>query len=774
MTRLLPFIVTVIVTLAAMPFCVQAQSQVNIIPYPNEVKMGEGVFEVNENCTVVSHDKELKSIADLLTKAMRNVYRFNYSSEVQPAKDGRNIHLKFNKDSDIKPEGYQLTITRESINIAAPDAAGVFYATQSLLQLMYAGNELPTCIINDAPRFGYRGMMLDVARHFQPVSYVKQLLDQLALLKINRFHWHLTEDQGWRIEIKKYPKLTEKGAWRNGTIIGHYPGTGNDNQRYGGFYTQEEVKEVVRYAAQRFITVIPEIEMPGHSGAAIAAYPWLSCFPEEGTVVPHHPSNQTKKIGGKQVQESWGVYEDVYAPTEKTFQFLQDVIDEVVQLFPAPYIHIGGDECPKESWKRSAFCQQLIKEKGLKDEHGLQSYFIGRMEKYINSKGKKIIGWDEILEGGLAPNATVMSWRGEKGGIEAALQKHDVIMTPTSHCYLDYSQTKNEDSLVIGGYLPLEQVYQYEPVPEELSGKSEAKYVLGTQANLWTEYVPNSRKLEYMLFPRLAALAEVSWTQPERKSWERFQSGLPAYFTLLEKQGVNSSKAFYELAAAIVPAEDRTSMLWQLDSKLPQSTVMYKSPAGNFTQYTKPVSIMEEGVWQAQLVNNSKVVSSIAQPFMLHKAVGKHIKVSPSPARKYSGNNGVNGLVNGVISHNGLISAEWLGWEGIDMEAIIDFGSSQTIEKLVLYSLESKGSWIYPPAAITISASEDGISFREVFKQDISSSTSEKSFREIACNFGAISTTYLRINVRHFGTIPAGMAGAGNGAWLFIDEIAVY
>ncbi len=380
---------------------------------------------------------------------------------------------------------------------------------------------VPAVEIEDRPRFGYRGLMLDVGRHFFPLDYVKKFIDFVAMHKMNTMQLHLTEDQGWRIEIKKYPKLTSVGAFRNGTIIGHHPGTGNDNTRYGGFYTQNEIKEMVKYAADRFVTIIPEIEMPGHASAAIAAYPQLSCFPDSAT---KHNAKVTwaGSEQGKQVQQAWGIYPDVFAPTEYTFQFLQDVLDEILPLFPSKYIHIGGDECPKDSWKKSAFCQQMIKDKNLKDEHGLQSYFIQRMEKYLNSKGRQIIGWDEILEGGLAPNAAVMSWRGEKGGIAAAKEKHQVIMTPTGWAYFDYSQTKKEDSLTIGGYLTVQKVYSYEPLPKELAA-DEVKYVMGAQANLWTEYIGNPRKLEYMLFPRLSAMSEVLWSPKAAKDWNSFE-----------------------------------------------------------------------------------------------------------------------------------------------------------------------------------------------------------------------------------------------------------
>ena len=430
----------------------------------------------------------------------------------------------------------------------------LFYGIQTLLQLLPTEKdstnnnrfEIPQLIIKDYPRFQYRGMHLDVGRHFFGVNEIKKYIDYLAYHKFNNFHWHLTEDQGWRIEIKKYPLLTSVGGFRNGTITGHHPGTGNDSLRYGGFYTQEEVKEIVKYAQDRYITIIPEIEMPGHSSAAIAAYPQLSCFPDESTKIsPNTPWSGSRT--GKQVQQTWGVFEDVYCPSDYTFTFLENVLDEVMQLFPSKYIHIGGDECPKTAWKRSPFCQELIKEKNLKDEHGLQSYFISTIEKYINSKGKKIIGWDEILEGGLAPNATVMSWRGEEGGIAASRQHHDVIMTPDGYCYFNYSQRKNEDSLTIGGFLPVEKVYNYEPVPKELN-EQEAKFVLGAQGNVWTEYIGNMSLLEYMVFPRMSALSEVLWSPKESRNWSEFSSELTAIYKRYKLWGANYSTAHYAVS----------------------------------------------------------------------------------------------------------------------------------------------------------------------------------------------------------------------------------
>jgi len=515
---------------------------INIIPQPAEIIQPKVAtsFTITPATQILLEGSGLENSANFLNDYLQQFYKFKLKV-VKKANSKNVITLNYEKMEYPIPGAYTLTIGKNGATIAGDNENGTFYGIQTLIQLLPVPESaqkiklaIPYVSIKDYPRFGYRGAMLDVGRHFFPVAFVKKYIDYIALHKMNYFHWHLTEDQGWRIEIKKYPKLTETGGYRSGTIVGHYPGTANDNEKYGGFYTQEQIKDVVKYAAVRYITVIPEIELPGHSGAAIAAYPQLSCFPDSATVIPKNMistggKEQQAKGNIKIVQESWGVYKDVYCPSDYTFNFLQDVIDEIIPLFPAKYIHIGGDECPKDAWKQSAFCQNLIKEKELKDEHGLQSYFIGRIEKYINSKGKSIIGWDEILEGGLAPNATVMSWRGEKGGIDAAKQNHDVIMTPTTYVYFDYSQTKKDDSLVIGGFLPLEKVYGYEPIPAELT-QEQAKHILGGQSNLWTEYITNPAKVEYMIFPRLTALSEVLWSPKSKKDFGDFQKRLQTQF----------------------------------------------------------------------------------------------------------------------------------------------------------------------------------------------------------------------------------------------------
>ena len=523
--------------------------EVKIIPQPVHVTTKSGSFVISPKTSLVVLNKTDDATASFLNEYLLNYYGFKLPIVKKASKDF--IQFKSLKNiTGLKGEGYTLKSDTNGVVIEGNSDIGTFYGMQTLIQLLPVekSNTLKIAAVDvqDEPRFVYRGAMLDVARHFFPVAFVKKYIDYLAMHKLNYFHWHLTEDQGWRIEIKKYPKLTEIGSKRNGTIVGRYPGKGNDNTPEEGFYTQEEVKDIVKYAADRFITVIPEIEMPGHSSAAIAAYPMLSCFPNEKTEIPASMISEKSKqelANGrvKLVQETWGVFTDVYAPTEYTFNFLEDVLDEVMALFPSKYIHVGGDESPKDAWKRSEFCQQLIKEKGLKDEHELQSYFIQRMEKYINKKGRTLIGWDEILEGGLAPNAIVMSWRGEEGGIAAAKENHQVIMTPGTHVYLDHSQTKDEKEVTIGGFTNLEKIYSYEPIPKELN-EEQGKYVLGAQGNVWTEYMINPAKVEYMIFPRLSALSEVLWSPKENKNWPAFQAKIDTMKKRYDMWGANYYK----------------------------------------------------------------------------------------------------------------------------------------------------------------------------------------------------------------------------------------
>ena len=510
------------------------QSNLPIIPLPQKMEYHSGNFVLSSK-TVIQSKNTSSFEALYLKENIKNQTGLELQILAQAPKAVSKINLVFDVEGPVESnlkEIYKLMVTNQSVTIKAEYNQGIFYGIQTFLQLIPSKNKaeikIPCLEINDQPKFNWRGMHLDVCRHYFPITFIKKYIDYLAHYKMNTFHWHLTEDQGWRIEIKKYPKLTEIGAWRNGSMIGRYDDQKFDDIKYGGFYTQEEIKEVVAYASQRHVTIIPEIEMPGHSLAALAAYPELSC------------------TGGPfEVGKKWGVFDDVYCPKEETFTFLENVLSEVLALFPSEYIHIGGDECPKTRWKSCANCQKLIKEKGLKDEHELQSYFIQRIEKFVNSKGRKIIGWDEILEGGLAPNAAVMSWRGTEGGIAAAKQKHYVVMTPGSHCYFDHYQGKPENEpLAIGGFTSLEKVYNFNPMPKELD-LEEQKYILGAQANVWTEYILTPEQVEYMIMPRMSALAEVLWGTANPENFIDFKTRLQAQENWLKNNNINYRKTSF-------------------------------------------------------------------------------------------------------------------------------------------------------------------------------------------------------------------------------------
>lgn len=535
----------------------QAQ-QINIIPKPKNLELKKGSFTVTPSTVIVLNDEGEKSTAAFLNQHLKSVYGF----ELKTANSAGKNFIRFSTKKMIRPgtEGkYDLSVGLKGVTVSGDTYSGTFNGMQTLIQLLAVDQQsiskkqfsIPALAIQDEPRFQYRGMHLDVGRHFFSVDFVKRYIDFLAYHKLNIFHWHLTEDQGWRIEIKKYPLLTSVGSKRNGSIIGRYPGKGNDNQPHDGYYTQEQIKDVVQYAKDRFVEVIPEIEMPGHGSAAIAAYPWLSCFPNKITAIPLNMVSlksiqEVQKGRVKLVQETWGVFDDVFcAGKDSTFGFLENVLDEVITLFPSKYVHIGGDECPKTHWKICPSCQKRMKELKLKDEHELQSYFVQRIEKYLNSKGKTLIGWDEILEGGLAPNAQVMSWRGEAGGIAAAKENHYVIMTPGSHMYFDHKQSNNEDSVTIGGFTTIQKVYSYEPVPKELTGDA-VKFVRGAQANVWTEYMDNTNKVEYMVLPRMSALSEVLWSSKESRNWDDFEKRLLIQFKRYDLLKANYSKAYFD------------------------------------------------------------------------------------------------------------------------------------------------------------------------------------------------------------------------------------
>ena len=505
-----------------------------LVPAPTHIEFADGELRLGDALGLDYNPKD-KNLKNIIRITKSELSRIGYSI-TDPGSNEAHTRLSINIDHHITqtPESYNLKIDPQGIDIIGSDYAGIFYGLQTLVQILETtkinnSTAVTSVLIEDRPRFRWRGMLLDVGRHMFPADFIKRYIDIIAAHKMNVFHWHLTEDQGWRVPIKKYPKLKDIAAWRKETLVGHYRDKPHqfDGKPYGGFYTEEEITDIIDYASDRSVTIVPEIEMPGHATAALSAYPQLSC-----TGGPH------------EAETIWGVHKEVYcAGNEETFDFLENVLEEVSQIFPGPYIHIGGDECPKTRWAECEKCQKRIADEGLKDEHELQSYFIKRIEKILEKFGKRLVGWDEILEGGLAPNAVVHSWRGMDGGIEAANAGHEVIMSPTTHVYFDYYQSEDRENepLAIGGYLPLSKVYEFEPVPDKIDS-DKRHLILGGQANLWTEYIPTAKQAEYMLLPRVCALAEAVWSPKNKKDYAGFIDRLGDHLKRLDRKNLNYRK----------------------------------------------------------------------------------------------------------------------------------------------------------------------------------------------------------------------------------------
>jgi len=738
----------------------QKQNNLPLIPLPEKLIIGNGNFEINESTVLFSHDENALKDLNFLQSYIVDRYNITLKATIGSSQK-RSVFVK--RNSSMKPDEYTLNVDSMNIKIEGGTGAGVFYGIQTLIQLLPAGRTTKLSVaaveISDQPRFSWRGMHLDVCRHFFTVKEVKKYLDYLAMYKMNVFHWHLTDDQGWRIEIKKYPKLTEIGGYRNGTLIGHYSETPEryDTIRYGGFYTQDEIKDVIEYAGTRHIQIVPEIEMPGHALAALAAYPMLACTP-----------------GPFEVGKSWGVFKDVFCPSELTFNFLQDVLTEVCELFPGKYIHIGGDECPKDRWKESSFCQELMKKEGLKDEHELQSYFVQRMGKFLQTKNKKLIGWDEILEGGIAEDATIMSWRGYAGGVTAAKQKHDVVMTPTAYCYFDYYQSASpNEPLAIGGYLPLNMVYRFEPVADVLTA-DESKYILGTQGNIWTEYIDTWKKLEYMAMPRMAALAEVAWTKKELKDYDGFARRLSSHTKLLSFLNVNYSKAFYDISTRVTPNGSRGINV-ELLCNYPNGQIHYTTnmsePNATSPVYTSKFNFDQSMMLKAALFEGRQMKGNVfSQKYLVNYATGKEVTLKDQPDPEYS-KGGAFTLVNGIVGNLPWNGNDWLGFQKTGMDATIDLEIVREITQVNVDVLNDSVSWIYPPASIEVLVSEDNIEFVSVGK--LNSNEIKKSGRLTSLKFAKRSARYVKVVATTKGKIEAGAPGAGNDAWIMVDEIQV-
>lgn len=749
----------------------------DIIPHPVNVKLTNGSFLLDAETKLVYPDHEpTKKIAGWFNEWIKLPTGFELKTGDRS--DSKNVILfELVGDKELGPEGYELEVTKKQILIRANAANGLFYGVQTLLQLLPVeifGKEkadginwqIPCCTVTDKPRFQWRGMHLDVSRHFFPVEFIKRYLDLIAMHKMNVFHWHLTDDNGWRIEIKKYPLLTEVAAWRVNREDMPWremaPPADGEKATYGGFYTQEEIKEVIQYAAERFITVVPEIEMPGHTSEVFAAYPEFSCKGEKLYVQPG----------------SYWPNEDIFcAGKEETFEFIENVLLEVMELFPSEYVHIGGDEANKARWKECPLCQQRIKVEKLSGEEELQSYFLGRVERFLNYHGKKLIGWDEILEGGLAPEATVMSWRGFNGGKEAAELGHDVVMCPTSYCYFDYYQANPDfEPEAIGGFLPLKKVYSFEPVPEGLA-PDKVKYILGAQGNVWTEYIPTPEHAEYMALPRMTALAEVVWTPAELRDWSRFRERLVSQFKRFDLMQVNYSRGSWKVE--ITPSMENGVFKVILESEQPGFPIRYTldgtEPNTASKQYKEPLLINQPAVIKAGIFSDGKLMEyPTKKELLFHKGMGKTGKLTYQPGANYFAN-GALSLTDGMKGSGNFRDGYWLGFEGNDLEFELDLTQEMAIQSLSISFLQNTGSWIFMPLKVQF-AIYDKDHNQVAIIEKIPETTTEAIgtvIEDISAAFENTTGRFIKVQAINMKTCPAWHEGAGHKAWIFTDEVVV-
>ncbi|MFL9831621.1 glycoside hydrolase family 20 protein [Flavobacterium sp. ARAG 55.4] len=746
------------------------EKEIHIIPKPTELVRSEGTFEFSAQTKfVVTDDSPKQSVAYFLDQFEKaSGFRLK-----RVTKKSKNNFVQFIVDNKMAKDAYSLKVSEKNIIITAKSSIGFMYALETLKQLLPVAIEsetvitnvkweIPTLAINDKPRYQQRGLMLDLSRHFFGKDYILKTIDRLAMHKMNVLRLHMVDDQGWRMEIKKYPKLTEIGAWRvnqedkawNARAVNDP----NEKGTYGGFLTQQELKEIVAYAATKNVEIIPEIEMPAHVSSAIAAYPELSCF---GTPIGV-PS------GGV-----WPIT-DIFCPgKENTFEFIENVIDEVIAIFPSQYIHIGGDEATKDHWKTCPHCQKRIKEEGLKDVNELQSYLVKRVEKYINSKGKKMIGWDEIIEGGLAPEATVMSWRGTKGGIEAAEQGHDVIMTPESHCYFNFYQgPQNEEPVAFNAYLPLSKVYEFDPVADAMSPEV-AKHILGAHANLWAEHIDTDALSEYMLFPRLAALSEVLWSTKESRNWEDFSARLETMFRRYDVLGINYSKSSYLITASSKVDLKSKNVFLSLKNEFPNPDIRYvtadKDINNKAVPYTNPIEIKETTLIKASLFKNDKPVGkTYIDTIKFHKAVAAKLIFKTPFNKNYKGDGDLS-LVNVIRGTKNFHDGQWQAWLEDDMEVVIDLEKNQEIQQVILGSLESQGSGIYFPTAVTVFVSNDGKNYTEVgkIKRAFAPNVNDELL-DFKVDFDKTQARFIKVVATNLKK-----TASGGSSWLFADEILV-
>lgn len=744
-----------------------------VVPLPQEIKMGEGTgFELNGTTAIVYNgDKAMKRNAQMLAGYIKEITGLELKIAKSKKSRVNAINLIIG-DTNGNDEGYRLSVDNERIEIVSPSAAGVFYGIQTLRKSLPVQAtekvDMPAVTIVDYPRFAYRGAHLDVSRHFFTKDSVKRFIDMLAMHNMNRLHWHLTDDQGWRIEIKKYPKLTTIAAQRDETVIGRNSGE-YDGVQYGPFfYTQDECREIIEYAAERHITVIPEIDLPGHMQAALAAYPEYGC------------------TGGPyEVWKMWGVSDNVLcAGNDATLKFIEDVLDEIVEVFPSKYIHIGGDECPKTQWEQCPKCQARIEALGIKgdEKHSaemyLQSFVINHAEKHLNAKGRQIIGWDEILEGGLAPNATVHSWRGIEGGIEAAKQGHDCIMSPTGFMYFDYYQTTytDDEPLAIGGYVPVEKVYSFEPMHESLTPE-EQKHIIGVQANLWTEYIPTFSHVEYMELPRMAALCEVQWCKPENKDFNDFKTRLLPLLELYELQQYNYAKHILDIEPKFSADTERGVIrieLGVIDDTPIYYTLDGSEPTTSSARYSTPLEISKECTFKARGIGVRGATRILTEEIHFNKATAKPITLLQPIHKNYTFNGEIT-LVDGLKGTPNYRTGRWLGFCETDLEAVIDLKQQEEISCVSFNTSVDKGDWVFDVLAITVWVSDDGENYTAVFDKEYPDLTAEDENRIYGhkVEFEPVKARYVKIKALSDRDMPEWHPAVGYPAFIFVDELEI-
>ena len=753
---------------------------INVVPYPNEVRSKCGSFDAAGAEIHYGTGVDPRSEAVIIKFAEQLSMATGVESPIIKGEPGKGF--TFILDKDMPAEAYTIDVSSKRVTVRASGLNGYNYAIQTIKQMLpveifgktAAADKdwsMPCVSIKDAPRFAYRGMHMDVSRHFFDMDAVKRYLDIMEVHKLNTLHWHLTDDQGWRLEIKKYPRLTEVGSIRNKTLKGHlFESTEYDHTRYGEgcWFSQDQVREIIEYAAAKGITVIPEIDLPGHMLAALAAYPELGC------------------TGGPyDVWGMWGVADDVLCVgKEKTMQFLEDVLTEVCELFPAEYIHIGGDECPKVRWEKCPHCQAKIAELGLKDddeykaEHYLQGYVTARMEKFLEQKGKKLIGWDEILEGEVAPNATVMSWRGVAGGLQAARMGHDAIMTPNTFFYLDYYQSldKENEPLAIGGYLPVEKCYSFEPCAEGMTDEEKA-HIIGVQANLWTEYIATEEHLQYMLLPRMTALSEVQWCQPENKSWERFMESADDFCAIYDIMGYSYGDHIFDTKGDVRINNDKGCVELHLDAQ-GETPVRYtldgSEPQADSPLYSEPIEIKESCTVKARSDRNGLCGRTFVKSFTAHKAMGRKVETLTETHHNYK-YNCPDLLTDGVVGSGPYNSGDFAGWYNKPFEAVIEMDGTE-YSSLTLSTFVFRYDYIFGPTDITVSTSDNGKDFTQVAsaKYEVEGRMDDgNGCQDYTLTFAPTSARFLKVSAGTITALPQWHDGKGRPGFLFIDEIIV-